>query len=537
MITRMRIRNFKSFGPDSDWFPLGKLTLILGANASGKSTILQALLLLAQSWRQPLGFAELHGDGDLLQLGAMWNLSHRLTGAPMCFALEFGERGTVELEYSVDESRRVGLLRSVRTSPSANSTAWHWRLGASEGLHTLRFALQDSSTQLRAMAEPFADEVLSACSAAELEWAGREKARVAAEEEAGEEAAMTSLPALQLILRIEPERAEFSIDWPTSSERIGELAVVVDAPYFDRHRYGSGVPTMAEDLKLPADLYEQHWSFHQKLNSHIQPLYLLRDALAELAYLGPSRAPGKRLYTEWPGPADSTRVGHDGRFTAAVLDHVRRQDSSILDRLNASLVRQGVPYKIRLETVGHPTPVGLALRLVRVGSGESESGPEFAVDLCDVGFGVSQLLPILTQLFTFRQLPITKDRFRLLVVEQPELHLHPAWQAELASEFLESYVGESGAGGTDPNSEPVQSILETHSETMVLRVARLIRNGRLAAAQPGDRREFQILAVGQAPNKPGTTEVRAVDIDEDGWFDRQQFFEGFFADRVDEELA
>jgi predicted ATPase len=127
---------------------------------------------------------------------------------------------------------------------------------------------------------------------------------------------------------------------------------------------------------------------------------------------------------------------------------------------------------------------------------------------------------------------------RPLLIEQPELHLHPAWQADITSMLLDVWpTGNLDVDESPESKAEVQGIVETHSETMVLRVARLIRNGQLAAARPGERREFQILAVGQAPNKPGTTEVRAVNIDEDGWFDRQQFFEGFFADRVDEELG
>jgi predicted ATPase len=82
----------------------------------------------------------------------------------------------------------------------------------------------------------------------------------------------------------------------------------------------------------------------------------------------------------------------------------------------------------------------------------------------DIGFGVSQALPVLVTALASRE--------RLIAVEQPELHLHPALQAELGDVFIESSLGE----------RKNTFLLETHSEHLILRVMRRIREtaqGRL----------------------------------------------------------
>ena len=76
-----------------------------------------------------------------------------------------------------------------------------------------------------------------------------------------------------------------------------------------------------------------------------------------------------------------------------------------------------------------------------------------------VGTGISQIVPILTSLFTPGE--------NLLYIEQPEVHLHPAMQATLMDAMLEAAI-----------DNDKQIIIETHSETFLLRALRRIREGR-----------------------------------------------------------
>lgn len=82
-----------------------------------------------------------------------------------------------------------------------------------------------------------------------------------------------------------------------------------------------------------------------------------------------------------------------------------------------------------------------------------------AVSFQDVGVGLSQVLPLLLEIDTQDREPGAS----FIIVEQPELHLHPRMQAELA-ELMYTKAQESS-----------QIIAETHSESMLLRVQRLLR--------------------------------------------------------------
>lgn len=87
----------------------------------------------------------------------------------------------------------------------------------------------------------------------------------------------------------------------------------------------------------------------------------------------------------------------------------------------------------------------------------------------DVGIGVSQVLPVLVSAYASID--------KLIAIEQPEIHLHPALQAELGDVFLESALGESGN----------RFLIETHSEHLLLRIMRRMRetaDGELPEGMP-----------------------------------------------------
>jgi hypothetical protein len=75
----------------------------------------------------------------------------------------------------------------------------------------------------------------------------------------------------------------------------------------------------------------------------------------------------------------------------------------------------------------------------------------------DVGIGISQVLPVLVMAYG--------SQGKLLAMEQPEIHLHPALQAELGDVFIEAALG----------SRKNTFILETHSEHLILRLMRRMR--------------------------------------------------------------
>jgi hypothetical protein len=139
-----------------------------------------------------------------------------------------------------------------------------------------------------------------------------------------------------------------------------------------------------------------------------------------------------------------------------------------------------------------------------------------AVSHRDVGIGVSQVLPVLVSAYASDGM--------LVAIEQPEIHLHPALQAELGDVFLESAL-----------REPRNAFLiETHSEHLILRMLRRIRettDGDLSSGLPRVRPEdVSVLYV--QPGREGA-EVVHIPVTEEGEFERP-WPEGFFAERARE---
>ena len=138
------------------------------------------------------------------------------------------------------------------------------------------------------------------------------------------------------------------------------------------------------------------------------------------------------------------------------------------------------------------------------------------VSFKDIGLGTSQMIPVLVCALS--------NRNKLIAIEQPEIHLHPALQAELGDLFIESALGENGN----------QFILETHSEHLILRLLRRVRattNGELEDGQralhPSD---ISVLFV--EPTEEGSR-VLELPVTHDGDFS-VPWPGGFFAERTKE---
>jgi AAA15 family ATPase/GTPase len=146
------------------------------------------------------------------------------------------------------------------------------------------------------------------------------------------------------------------------------------------------------------------------------------------------------------------------------------------------------------------------------------------VSLQDLGVGVSQVLPVILQAYG------TKNK--LVAIEQPEIHLHPRLQSDLADVFIESALGEN------QNT----FLLETHSEHLILRLLRRIRETtendfsdwpvELKKACPNGIRPEDVAVLYVEPGEEGA-QVRNLRINELGEF-IDEWPNGFFEERIRE---
>lgn len=134
----------------------------------------------------------------------------------------------------------------------------------------------------------------------------------------------------------------------------------------------------------------------------------------------------------------------------------------------------------------------------------------------EVGSGLGYVLPVLAA--------ACDESLPVVVVQQPELHLHPALQAELGDVFVEL-----SRGGR-------RLIVETHSEHLLLRVLRRLRqSGNGTVVNPDLLVEPDDVAILYFdPHPDGTTKVKHLRVAADGEF-LDRWPRGFFTER-DQEL-
>ena len=172
------------------------------------------------------------------------------------------------------------------------------------------------------------------------------------------------------------------------------------------------------------------------------------SALDDITYLGPLREyPARHYIFSGSSPAN---VG----TTGARLPDLLRTDSELLASVNGWLERLEIGYSVKLAH-GLILQDVYEIQLIRDG---------VAVSIRDVGFGISQVLPVIAQALLAKN--------KILCFEQPEIHLHPKLQSEIGDLLLEAAFGDGGN----------QVIVETHSEHVILRIMRRIRESSRRAS-------------------------------------------------------
>jgi predicted ATPase len=134
----------------------------------------------------------------------------------------------------------------------------------------------------------------------------------------------------------------------------------------------------------------------------------------------------------------------------------------------------------------------------------------------DIGVGISQVLPIV--------IGAMAPGYSILSVEQPELHIHPAVQCRLADLLAHQTLG---------NDERMM-LLETHSEHLILRLLRRVRELNEDNLKPGDPEvRPEDLSILYVTSRAEGLEITELPVTEDGDFDKA-WPKGFFEERAAE---
>lgn len=264
---------------------------------------------------------------------------------------------------------------------------------------------------------------------------------------------------------------------------------------------------------LPQPL--RFYGFPDELTAYYQNAAFAADLVLELErllksvlYVGPLREYPKRLYL-WSGEVPD-HVGERGdRAIEAILaaggrafnlEHKQRTKplaGMVAERLESMGLISGFQIK---PLVAHRKEYEVLVQT-------SSDMPE--VKLTDVGFGVSQVLPVIVECFYV-------PRGSIVIFEQPEIHLHPRVQADLADLFIDAIRAREN--GVERNC---QFIIESHSEHFLRRLQRRIAEERLSP------REAALYFVYPTA---GSAHIEELDVDQYG--NIKNWPEGFFGDEM-----
>ena len=140
---------------------------------------------------------------------------------------------------------------------------------------------------------------------------------------------------------------------------------------------------------------------------------------------------------------------------------------------------------------------------------------------CDVGVGISQMIPVVVGCL--------RDKAGILIIEQPELHVHPAIQVRLGDLFIHTTQSEN-----DYANSRKSLLIETHSEHIILRILRRIREAAENELPPGATGlKPADLSVIYVDKKEEGVQLRNLRVDEEGEF-IDRWPKGFFDERTDE---
>jgi hypothetical protein len=530
LLTAIEIENFKGIG-ERVRLELKPITLLFGPNSAGKSTILQALHYAREIFeRRNLNADKTMAGGQFVDLGGFLNVVHGhdpLREIKLAFELDLrkislptyynpkGLRKVVdyeELEFAQNiESAKVSIsvaMKSFREEITYLVTDYAVEING-EPLARLSTPTLRSGTVLTDInyRHPvFANlEIMGHLAAiADHEKQGYETNVGIVFSELAVEQAIDSLPrwkqCLSLATLADPEVVE------AATREFAEAMVA----FLDDFN-----PMMSQLIVGPGEI--------------------LLKCLQNFRYLGPIREIPPRNYQppsspdpsrwasglaawDWLASASDKEVqrvsdwlSQEDRLNTGV-ELVRKQnkrldmsDRLVVDLMTGRAFDEAEDTRLALHNV--PTETQMML---------FSQTKNLLLLPHDVGIGISQILPVIVAAMGEEQ--------RLVMIEQPELHVHPRLQAELGDLLIETAL-------CSPDGRH-EYLIETHSEHLILRLLRRIREltegtSNRTPLTPDD------VAVHYLEQYQSGTIVRLLRIDDEGEF-IDRWPHGFFAERAKE---
>ncbi|MBL0588303.1 DUF3696 domain-containing protein [Aeromonas veronii] len=468
MIKEFSIENFKSF-KDKQNMRMAPITLIYGPNSSGKSSIIQSLISIKHTTENNSPIGSLKTHGSLIELGGFSSVVHKHDiNSDISFGIKYTRNA--HIEQSPDEGFILGRKqdRYVEMSFSYGETA---NKKSSSYLNKYSFEITSSDIQ------QFKISLSNLF----------EKDRVKL---------LSSLDNLCKFKFSDNKSMDECLEY--IQRRVKKLY-----PAHPKNFSEEFYKRELNALNKGHFIIDRNRCFPSSMN--VQGAFITKmtiDTLAEdikekmksIYYLGPLRCYPSKISISTS--EDSLYVGKDGQDTIKMLYD---NDSNILESINNYFSKFQIPYKMTINNLGNNMSGKVLYMLLE------DLRTKVQVTASDVGFGIGQLLPIIVQGLA------GKDQ--TICVEQPEIHLHPVLQGHFGDYFIDTAKTRNN-----------QWLIETHSESLMLRLQRRIKEGVIKNS------DVCVLYVDAKKNGAEVTELR---LDQDGDF-IDSWPNGFFEERFND---
>lgn len=435
MISELRFKNLKSFS-SSGQIECAPITLLMGENSQGKSSVIQAALLMQQNFElaKPLfeEYTQIEFSGPSIDLGSFGAAIHNHDPERVLrlgFTFKHHERMLFRTR-SINPlfGRIVSIDIAIRAGASGRGEASSYQLRFAQHTINLVSETKDKSTGV------FPDTSNDIASLIDI-WRG---ARSKSDE------------GSEIFEDLEEDDFKWMRTWLLKTPMDGGFVTPCwDAEEISARRPGRPIGGRLDSpRRIALERFVLDWQiWASNLDSEISQQWRMTKHVAAL------RRTPDRLMLDTGSHFDSLGPAGEG------LVRILANDNALLDRLNSSLASMGIEYKVgvtssTLGTSGQDLGEVSVLSLV-------DTASDTVLTLADVGVGISQVIPVLMHALVSVN--------TLLLIEQPELHLHPRLQAELADILIES------------TTRGNRLLIETHSEHLLARLQRRMREGTFNA--------------------------------------------------------
>lgn len=464
MLKSWLIQNFKPI-LDSGELELAPVTVLAGYNSSGKSSLLQSILMIAQTLSSRILDRPLLPNGPIIQLGIPEDFLNHTNSSSM---LTIGFELDLETEqedslaqnnvyarndvYSffleeglIQDANHIKLLATFDVASDLGHTPFNITLEkiSLEFSSDPKFSFEDITIepdkfqfvatklykdQLHAFLKNISPNYMRL-----VPYTG-ERPNYIGELKADNRLVLD--PCLTTFTHFLPSRLirKFS---PEQKDKRGKKLRELTVQELITHNESEGLEIVADDADM--------------LNLNLAVEKITRFFASQILYLGPIRDPQTSQAQKFVPSSELGDVGAKGEYSGIAYDvnqitsvewynpSTQQVEQGILkDALNSWVYYLGIASQVRTETISQS---GINWQVIHKPGHKS-------LPLAAVGVGVSRILPILV-------MGLLAPRNTLLIIEEPELHLHPSVQARLGDFFM----GLAKCGK--------QCLIETHSENLV----------------------------------------------------------------------